>query len=104
MRLSSDQVAQLHSVLKLQFKEIPYKLFLYGSRAVDNLKGGDIDLLIIAEQAGVDFFLNHELEILVQIKKQPAIGQRRIDIKAATEDAFKSEPFLRAIADSCVEI
>ena len=104
MRLSQEQISQFHFVLKSFWKLTPYKLYLYGSRTQDDLKGGDIDLVMITSDEGIKIFKKHELELLVQIKKQPAIGQRRIDFKAATESDLKTEPFLLAIADSLVEI
>lgn len=104
MRLSPEQISQIHSVLKHYWGSTSYKLYLYGSRAQNHLRGGDIDLLIVTDQAGENIFSEKELEILVQIKKQPAIGQRRIDLKAVTEDTFKTEPFFIAVSGDCIEI
>lgn len=84
MRLSQEQVQAIHQVLKPIWKSIPYRLFLYGSRVHDHLKGGDIDILILTDQIGVNLFKEQELNLLVQIKKQKSIGQRRLDLKAAT--------------------
>ena len=104
MRLQPEQILQTHEILQKYFKDIPYKLYLYGSRTQDHLKGGDIDLLIVTTLAGVDVFNHAELDLLVQIKKQPAIGQRRIDLKAATQLDLETKTFLRSIADSLVEL
>ena len=104
MRLSQEQTSQFHFVIKSYWKQTPYKLYLYGSRTRDELKGGDIDLLIITSREGLDIFNKYELELLVQMKKQPAIGQRRIDFKAATESDLQTEPFLQSIAGSLVEV
>lgn len=104
MRLSREQVIQFHSVIKAYWKQTPYKLYLYGSRTRDELTGGDIDLLVITSSEGLEIFKAHELELLVQLKKQPSMGQRRIDFKAATETDLKTEPFLLAIAGSLVEV
>ncbi len=104
MRLTSEQIQDLHSVIKNFFGDAPYKLYLYGSRVHDHLKGGDIDLIIVTSEAGVHLFREQELSLLVQIKKQGSIGQRRIDLKVATESALKTDAFLKAISESMVEI
>ena len=56
MRLSPEQVHDLHSVLKSEINNIPYKLYLYGSRIDDSLKGGDIDLLVVTNADGINFY------------------------------------------------
>lgn len=95
MRISTEQIQQLHKVLGDVWAEHPYKLYLYGSRVHDDLKGGDIDLLIVTSEDGVALFENNQLSLLVKIKNMPAIGQRRIDIKAVTEKSLKTDAFLR---------
>jgi hypothetical protein len=98
LRLTDPQQKQIHNVLSKYLKDIPYKLFLYGSRIHDHLKGGDIDLLVLTNSNGVELFNNLELDILVELKKQQDIGQRKIDIKAVTESDLESNPFYKLIA------
>ncbi|MBC7420573.1 MAG: nucleotidyltransferase domain-containing protein [Bdellovibrio sp.] len=104
MRLQPEQVSQLHSVVRRYFSNISYDLFLYGSRADDALKGGDIDLLLVTSTKGVSLFEDKNLDLLVDIKKQSAIGQRRIDLKATTADQLSTDPFLKVIAQTMVRI
>ena len=104
MRLQPQQISQLHSVIRTYFSSINYDLFLYGSRVDDTLKGGDIDLLIVTSIQGVTLFENKNLDLLVDIKKQSAIGQRRVDLKATTFDQVSTDPFLKAIAQTMVRI
>lgn len=104
MRLSSEQIDQFHLVIGKYWNDIPYELYLYGSRVHDHLKGGDIDLLILTTQMGVEVFQNYELELLVAFKKQPAIGQRQIDLKVATHDQLKTEPFLLSIMGDLIKL
>lgn len=104
MRISSEQIEQFHIVISKFWKDIPYELYLYGSRVHDHLKGGDIDLLILTTQMGIEVFQKSEFELLVAIKKQPAIGQRRIDLKVATFDQLETEPFLQAIGKELVKL
>lgn len=81
-----------------------YELFLYGSRTQDHLKGGDIDLLLLTSSDGTKLFSEKELDILVFLKKQSSIGDRKIDLKAATREELLTEPFLRMISADLVKI
>ncbi len=104
MRLQPEQISQLHTVIRHYFLNISYDLFLYSSRVDDALKGGDIDLLIVTNSTGESLFEDKNLDLLVDIKKQPAIGQRRIDLKATTADQVSTDPFLQVIAKTMVRI
>ena len=59
-------------------------IYLFGSRADDTAKGGDIDLLVLSKKIK----LMDKLHILAQLHQ--SIGERKIDI-AVYPDA--SEPF-----------
>ncbi len=104
MRLEKEQIVEIKSVLSSFLKTVPYELFLYGSRVDDNLRGGDIDLLVVTSDQGQALFESKHLDILVQIKKQPHIGQRRIDIKATTLDKISQVPFLNAISGQMIKL
>lgn len=104
MRLSTAQVHEFHSILKQFLSSISYELFLYGSRTNDNLKGGDIDLLILTSSSGVELFETKHLEILVALKKSPPIGDRRIDIKATTKEELAVDPFLKSISAQLLKL
>jgi predicted nucleotidyltransferase len=73
MRLDQEIVTYLKQVIQA---EIPGStIFLFGSRADDNARGGDIDLLILTnEQADKRIFRKIRLEF---IKK---FGWRKIDL------------------------
>ena len=104
MRLSPEQCSEIISVLKSFLKSEAFQVFLYGSRANDALKGGDIDLALVTNNSGIIAFSQLELDILVALKKQPHIGQRKIDIKAFSENEKTSHPFLNSISADWVEI
>jgi hypothetical protein len=104
LRIEASQIRQIHDVIMTRWKQIPYRLYLYGSRVHDHLKGGDIDLLLVTTQEGVELFNQIELTLLVEIKKQPDIGQRRIDLKAATQADLQKVPFLQEISRDMVEL
>lgn len=104
MRFSPAQALQIHAVLKKHFKGTFYKLYLYGSRTKDDLKGGDLDLILVTSDEGKILFQKLHLDILVEIKKQPDIGQRRIDLKAATQNDLLTDAFLKSISQDMIEL
>jgi predicted nucleotidyltransferase len=63
-------------------------IYLFGSRADDTAKGGDIDLLVLSKRIN----LMTKLEILAQLHQIP--GARKIDIAAYPDTA---RPFPRMI-------
>ena len=72
------------------------RLYLYGSRTDDSLKGGDIDLLLVV----ADLDAKRELSgrksvILVAFKKR--VGERKIDFSIATESELLSDPFFASV-------
>ena len=104
MRVTLDQIQNIHEVLRFFFRQTPYRLYLYGSRVQDHLKGGDFDLLILTDNEGLKVFREHELDILVQVKKKPHICQRKIDLKAVTEEDLEQKPFFKMLAQEIVEL
>ncbi len=72
------------------------RLYLYGSRVSDDLKGGDIDLLIVGEKA----LKRRRFEVLAQI--QTHIGEQRIDLKWVDSTEFASSAFIQGIKDQLV--
>lgn len=100
MRLSSLDLQRIKSVYQ-DFSLQNSKLFLFGSRLDDSKKGGDIDLLLVFENAD-SLAQFKRLEFLVQLKK--AIGDRKIDLTLATANELKTDPFLMIIMDSAVEL
>lgn len=55
-------------------------VYLFGSRARDQEKGGDIDLLLLSDK--IDF----EKKIKLKLKLYDAIGEQKIDILIPDED------------------
>lgn len=102
MRLSEAQLSHISSVIQKLSRPYSCKVYLYGSRTKDQLKGGDIDLLLLSDSSGVSHLHEKKYQILVEMKKSPLIGDRRIDLKIATQDDLKSDPFLKLIAEDLV--
>lgn len=74
MRLTKLEVDAIKNSFKEIFKE--GRIFLFGSRTNDSLKGGDIDLYIITEKN--DRLMHLKIEFLVHLKRK--IGNQKIDV------------------------
>lgn len=92
MRLSQKHIEDLIQVLSDEIKLRPAELFLYGSRADDSLKGGDIDLLLVLhEEVFASLLIQRKFHILNQFKKK--IGDRKIDFSILTSQQANQDPF-----------
>lgn len=84
MRLSDNEVKAIKEVVGNIDKDA--RVYLFGSRAYENAKGGDIDLLILSQKLaqGDSNKIRHRLWDI--------IGEQRIDIVIAKDD---THPFTR---------
>ena len=73
MRLREKEKIAIKKVANKIFKNP--KIYLFGSRVNDNLKGGDIDLYI---QLSYKPDLTDDIKFLVKLKRE--IGDRKIDL------------------------
>jgi predicted nucleotidyltransferase len=101
VRLKEAEVLSLIAVVEKTVGEGPYEFYLYGSRTRDELKGGDIDLLLLVDPAEADQ-LNRERHVILR-KMKDRIGDRKIDLtisfrKEAEQDAFLSEALSSAVS------
>jgi len=89
MRLSSHEV----DVIKKAVHRLDgnAQIYLFGSRVDDQLKGGDIDLLIVTEALS----FNDKIDIQVAIKKE--LGEQKIDILLRNNSQTRSDPFVTEI-------
>ena len=62
------------------------EVFLFGSRAADDTRGGDIDLLLMSKQISLD----QRRKIKTQLFD--LLGEQKIDLVLATDD---HDPFVR---------
>lgn len=84
MRLSQNEVEAIKEVIG-ERDELA-QVYLFGSRAHDDLMGGDIDLLIITHK------LNQGDVWKLKYALWERIGEQKIDIVVAQDD---SHPFVR---------
>ena len=91
MRLSNDEIQGIISALDDTINGSA-SLYLYGSRTKAELKGGDIDLLLVSNQHNL---AENKHLLLVAIKNN--IGDQRIDLTLSTEKGIENDPFLDSI-------
>jgi hypothetical protein len=96
MRLTPKEVNGIVVALSPFIDNFSAELRLYGSRTKDELKGGDIDLLLITEQKeAATALLMQKHKILAAIKH--LIGEQHIDLKIIARLAIADDPFVNII-------
>lgn len=91
MRISEQE--KEHILLAVRRFDSRAQVFLFGSRAVDTKKGGDIDLLILSETIGIA--QRRRIRGLIC----DAMGDQRVDIIVAAD---ASNPLVRIAQDTGV--
>lgn len=72
MRLSTDEIRAIKKCIAEFDPDAP--VYLFGSRTRDDLRGGDIDLLVLSDN------MDLETKIRLKLKLYDAIGEQKIDI------------------------
>lgn len=102
MRLSEEQIDGIIETFNLFFRE-GVELRLYGSRAKDNLRGGDIDLLLRIEDPKITTeFREKKHPMLVALKKK--LGDQKIDLLIISKKDSEQDPFVQMILPDSVLI
>jgi predicted nucleotidyltransferase len=96
MRLEKAQIEAILQEIR-SFDPLA-EVWLFGSRVHDDLKGGDIDLLIISSKIG----FSEKISILVQIKM--AIGDQKIDLLVRKPEAKLNDPLVLSILQGAVPL
>ena len=71
------------------------KIYLFGSRTNDSLKGGDIDLLIVSDK------LTYDDKLAIKKRFFSEIEEQKIDIIISQSG---DEPFVKMIFDQAVKL
>jgi len=90
MRLSQKHIDIIKEKTAILFGD-KYKIYLFGSRADDNKKGGDIDLYL--ETMDEDNLFEKKIKLLALLEK--SIGERKIDLVI---NNFKNEKLIYRVA------
>ncbi|HEY8272885.1 MAG TPA: nucleotidyltransferase domain-containing protein [Pseudobdellovibrionaceae bacterium] len=102
MRLSFKEQEGIKNAIGACLQEIPFKLYLFGSRADDKKKGGDIDLLLLVPASEKETVV--ELKNKIRIKIFETLSEQRIDITVAIEQECASDEFLRSILRGAIPL
>lgn len=101
MRLTQDQVSSLIVGLDPFIQNDYAELRLFGSRINDELKGGDIDLLILTEHLELaESLLELKHRVLANIKKY--VGDQKIDLTIAAKQDVQQDAFLKMIVPGSI--
>ncbi len=77
-------------------------LLLYGSRADDSLKGGDIDLLLLVTSSALAAIKLKRNYILTAIERN--IGECRVDLLIAPMEPENQSEFVTSIIPKAIEL
>lgn len=100
MRVSADEQKAFFKVLS-QYIHEDAELRLFGSRADDNAKGGDIDLLlIVTSEKMVDELTYNKAKILSEIKAE--IGDQIIDLYILSVSEKENDVFVKSVLPESV--
>jgi uncharacterized protein len=91
MRLSDFEITIIKTAIK---KYDPHaKIYLFGSRTNDALRGGDIDILLFSDKINRDICRDIKVDILQQI------GEQKLDLVLASED---NKVFIATVIDEAI--
>jgi len=93
MRLATEEQSAIRQAITQA--DADALVYLFGSRADDTSKGGDIDLLVLSKKINI----MAKLDILAQLHQQ--LGDRKVDI-AIYPDATR--PFPRMVMQDAVRL
>lgn len=93
MRLTPQQIELLKHKIQAYLPES--QIYLFGSRVDDTKKGGDIDILVLADRS-----LSFQEKFAVKLAFYQQFGEQKIDIVSLThtdETVFKQIALLDAV-------
>jgi predicted nucleotidyltransferase len=100
MRLDENEIATIKKLAVKHFGN-GTKVFLFGSRAHDDKKGGDIDLFITNENR-TKLTLATKIDFLTDLKS--IIGDQKIDVVLDTNSIRRKNQFYQSVTKKSVEI
>ena len=102
MRLSETTLRIIETVVGEGLSNAPGSLYLFGSRSDDNKRGVDIDLLLLVKNS--DRLACSRLRVDILVALQQRLGERRVDLIVSDEAALDTDPFLKMIRPTAVEL
>lgn len=96
MRLNTREKEVI--VTSVRLTDPDAKIFLFGSRADENKKGGDIDLLIQSKIIGF------KEKQIIRLAIQKALGEQKIDLVICPDLETSTDPFVCLIKEKAIQI
>jgi len=100
MRLTTFEIQAIHDLAQKNFGKMA-RVYLFGSRVNNDLKGGDIDLFVSCDDENI-LTTQKKIQLLVDLKK--SIGDRKIDIVLDNASTRSRESFYHSIISNFTEI
>lgn len=102
MRLTSKEQRAITTSFQNVLADVAFELYLFGSRADDNKKGGDIDLLVVVPPPLKELTIERKNKIRLKIFE--SLPEQKIDITVATAGEIESDPFLKSIMPKALSL
>ncbi|GFK95261.1 hypothetical protein NNJEOMEG_03119 [Fundidesulfovibrio magnetotacticus] len=93
MRLTTEEREAIKAAVRAQDPEA--QVWLFGSRADDSKRGGDIDLLVFSQIMG----WSEKGDVWWELQER--LGEQKIDIVVAKD---RSDPFVRMVMEKAVRL
>ncbi|MBF0362691.1 MAG: hypothetical protein HQK49_16850 [Oligoflexia bacterium] len=92
MRLNEFEIKSIIESVFLILGHQKVKIYLYGSRIDDSLKGGDIDIIVVAlSDSDYNLLSLKKYQILSNLKR--LIGDQKIDLSVITKVILTTDVF-----------
>lgn len=102
MRLTPEERRAIESRIGDVVVEMGGALYLFGSRADDAKRGGDIDLLVVLPAENLAAFAGIKRSLIDRVHGD--VGEQRIDVTLTTATELASDPFLAAIEPQLIRL
>lgn len=89
MRLTEKEIEAIRKIIL--GKDPNAEIHLFGSRARNDLAGGDIDLLVLSEALG----FKDKISLLIALKEE--LGDQKIDLILQTRSDASKDAFSRSV-------
>lgn len=102
MRLLKNEILNIQKVFARNLKDIPFSLYLFGSRVDDQKRGGDTYLLLLVSD--IDFEKVYSQKSLLKFDLEDAVGDQKVDLTLTTSQKIKDDDFLTLISQEMIEL
>ncbi|PWU15539.1 MAG: hypothetical protein C5B49_11655 [Bdellovibrio sp.] len=102
MRLKGSELRSILVTISRHTKGLPCQVYLFGSRADDAKLGGDIDLLIVADEPLKSSLLERKGRLKSDLSQ--SLNDQRVDVTVASSEDLVRDDFLKSIFPGAVSL